>query len=144
MSRYAAHYSTLHDDALIELALRDELLDEAKADLHAELKRRGITDLAAARAVRDGEATAEEDFRQRTLATRSRVIVWRTRMIYFFAAASIAYGVYRLVNPNAANPGDDGGIMILLGIGLLLFAVVSSAASRFLNARVLHRKPSRS
>jgi len=64
MSQFAQHYAHLHDEELIELALRQELVPEASEALQAELARRGIGDLASHQAIRQREAIAEETHRQ--------------------------------------------------------------------------------
>lgn len=141
MSQFAQHYERLHDEALIELALRQELVPEATAALHAELQKRGIKDLSVHAQVLQREAVAEEAHRHQQISHRGKVTKWRTRFLYAMAAFCAGYGVFRILVPNLDRPGDDGGIMLVLGVGIFLFALVSSWLSRLWSERVLHRPP---
>jgi hypothetical protein len=141
MSQFRDHYSRLHDEALVELALRGGLTDEATADLLAELQSRGINDLSPYKAELERESRSEERHRQDQLAFRAKVVRWRTRAILAVGLASCAYGVFRLVVPNRMEPWDDGGIEFVVGIALIVFALVSARFSKWWSERVLLRKP---
>ena len=141
MSQFAQHYARLHDEELIELALRQELVPEASAALQAELARRGIGDLASHQAIRQREAIAEETHRQEQIARRAKVTSWRTKFLYAVSMLVCAYGVFRIFAPNAEQPGDDGGLMLVLGIAIFVLALISSWISRIWSERVLHRPP---
>ncbi|MEO6277949.1 hypothetical protein [Roseateles sp.] len=141
MSQFAQHYERLHDEALIELALRQELVPEATAALHAELQKRGINDLSAHAQVRQREAISEDAHRRQQISHRGKVTKWRTKFLYAMAVVCVGYGVFRILVPNVDRPGDDGGIMLVLGVGIYLFALLSSRLSRLWSERVLHRPP---
>jgi hypothetical protein len=139
MSHFQQHYAQLHDDELVEIALNRELTPEATEALKAELARRGITDLSAQRASLQQERSAEVAHLGAKVARDHRRIAWRTRFLCVIAASSCAYGAYRLANPNPERPGDDGGLMLALGVAMFLFAGASSWLSRRWSQHVLHR-----
>lgn len=141
MSHFAEHYARLHDEDLIDLALRGELLPEAGEALRAELSKRGIQDLASHRAIRQREEAAAKVHRQGQIAHRAKFVGWRTKMLYAMASLMCGYGLFLLVYPNTARPGDDGGLMLVMGIALFIFAAVSSWLSNLWSRRVLHRPP---
>ncbi len=141
MSQFAQHYARLHDDDLIDLALRGDLIPEAGEALQAELTKRCIHDLASHWAIRQREEIALEAHRQGQIAHRAKVVGWRTKMLYAMASLMCAYGLFRLIYPNTERPGDDGGLMLVIGIAVFIFAVVSSWLSNLWSRRVLYRPP---
>ena len=141
MAQFRDHYSRLHDEALIDLALRGSLSEEAVADLWAELKNRGIKDLAPYQAELERESHSQEQYRQEQLARRRTLVRWRTRVMLAIGLAASAYGVFRLVVPNRIEPWDDGGIELVVGIVIIVFALASARISIWWDERVLLRKP---
>jgi hypothetical protein len=139
MSHFQQHYAQLHDDELVAIALNRELMPEASEALKTELARRGITDLSAQQAERQQERSAEVAHLGAKVARQHQVIAWRTRCLCVIAAACCAYGAYRLANPNPERPGDDGGLMLALGVAMFLFAGASSWLSRRWSQKVLYR-----
>lgn len=141
MAQFRDHYARLHDEALIDLALRGGLDEEAIADLTAELQSRGINDLSPYKAELERESRSEEQYRQEHLALRSKLVRWRTRVLLAIGFAACAYGVFRLLVPNRKEPWDDGGIELVVGVVVIVFALVSARISKWWNERVLLRKP---
>lgn len=140
MSRYAQHYITLNDESLVALALRDELADDAKEALIEELERRGISDLAAKQKVREKEYAAEEATRQNIVSIKMKFIGWGIKCIYALGLLLIAYDLLRLTVPSITDHHDDAGLVLVMGVGFLLFGAILSRAYRIWIKHILHRK----
>lgn len=54
-----------------------------------------------------------------------------------------AFGVYRLQVGTVGDGGEDGGLFLILGVGLFLFSAAAAWWSVFWSAHVLHRRPPR-
>ena len=141
MSQYADHYKHLHDEALIDIALRSELLPEAEAALRAELQSRGISDLSSHREVKEFELEAQDRLREQHLTHRAKVLKWRTRFLYVMSALSLAWGIALYVRHDPAKSPEDGGLFILGAPLLAVFGFLSHWASKAWDERVLYRKP---
>ena len=141
MSQYSEHYKHLHDEALVDIALRGGLVPEAEAALHGELRSRGITDLCSEFESRKMEGEAEERHRQKQLSLRAKVLKWRTRFLYVMAAAIFLWGWVLYVNRDPLKSPEDGALLILGAPLMALFAFVSHRVTRAWNERVLFRKP---
>lgn len=143
MSQFRSHYQQLHDDELMELATTRELVPEAREALIAELARRGIGDLKGHRAIREVEAVAEESYRQGRISRQTRMVGWRTKFLFAMACFMCAFGVYRMQVGTVGDGGEDGGLFLILGIALFLFAAVAAWWSKFWYQHVLYRRPPR-
>lgn len=142
-SPFAQHYAQLHDEDLIDLALTRELAPDAAAALKAELAARGLHDLSGHQRERESEARHEDAARQTDIARRQRVVRWRTGFIVVVAVLVLARGAWLMGAPNPAQPGDDGGLLLALGVALLGFAALSSWLSGLWMRQVLRRAPPR-
>jgi hypothetical protein len=141
MSQFRQHYSRLHDDELIHLSLTRELTPEAQDALRAELQERGITDLSSHERTFHHEAQAEDQHREKQILFKQKIVRWRTWFIYLGAALACSRGAYLLLRPNLERPGDDGGLLITMGIAMFLFGWGTSFLSRIWSKHVIHRKP---
>jgi pilus assembly protein TadC len=141
MSQYSEHYKQLHDEALVELALRGELVPEAEVALREELRSRGISDLSSEFESRKVEAEAEERHRHQQLALRTKVLKWRTRFLYAMAVVVFIWGLVLYLNHDPLKSTEDGGLLLLGALLLALFAFVSHKATKAWHERVLFRRP---
>jgi hypothetical protein len=141
MSHYQKHYQSLHDEALIDIALQADLVPEARSALQRELAARGITDLSRHAAVRGSQAESEERHRRQQVAFRTRVIMWRTRLLYGLAALAFIRGVLLFINFDPSKSTEDGGLLMLGAPLLALFAFASERLSKAWNEQVLLRRP---
>lgn len=141
MSSFNEYYARLHDDELIHLALTRELTPEAADALKTELQSRGISDLTSHEQLYRQEVQAEEIHRTKQLSTKRKIVRWRTWFLCLCAASMCARGVFLSSRPNPERPGEDGGLFIVLGVAVFLFAWATSFFSRLWSERVVHRKP---
>ena len=137
MSQFTEHYAHLQDEELIHIALTRELVTEAMEALHAELMKRGITDLSAHRTKLQREIVTEEIGRQAKVSVISLGVL----ISYVGSAAICLYGLYLIIAPNSADPPNDGASTLKLGLGLFLITFVWSWAQHLWRKHVLYRRP---
>jgi hypothetical protein len=131
----------LGNEELINIALSSELLPEAEAELKAVLSSRGVTDLSGHRAALHNELALDESDRVEKLRKVRTFMRWRTWIICALSFLSAIYGIYLIANPAKSHPGDDGSLMIIIGVAGVIFALVFERISIFWNERVLLRRP---
>lgn len=139
MSHFTQHYAQLHDEDLIQLALKRELLPEALEALNAELKNRGIRDLSAYRAVLESEVINDEADRQAKISHQTNASRWGTRFSYGLSAFLCLEGAYRFAVPSG-NPGDNGLGSFKLGISLFVITLAVSWLRHLWRKHVLYRR----
>jgi hypothetical protein len=143
MSPFRSHYQQLHDDELVEIATTRDLVPEAREAITVELAQRGIVDLRGQREIREVEAAAEESYRQAQLLRQTRMIGWRTKFLFAVSFLICVFGVYRIQVGIVGDGGEDGGLFLILGIAIFLFAAVTAWGSKFWYRHVLYRRPPR-
>ena len=141
MTDFKQHYSNLHNDELIELALSRQLVPEAQQALKEELKKRGINDLSSHKTAIVNEISAAENVRQKRLSHHRKVIGWRTKAFYVFGLISIIYGLYGMFIQSP--PNTDRFIFTLLGVVVVIFAWFGSIIDKLWAKYVLYRIPPR-
>jgi hypothetical protein len=140
MSTFGEHYSRLHDDELIHLALTRELTEEATTALQAELRTRGISDLDSHRHAYREEVEAAELDRDVKLAARGKAVHFRTWALCLLALFFCLLGVYLRTYPDPDKP-HEWELIVTLGVATFLFSLLTSYLSRLWSKRVLYRKP---
>ncbi len=140
MSTFGEHYSRLHDDELIHLALTHGLKEEAATALQAELRMRGISDLDSHRLAYREEVEAADLDRDVKLAARGKAIRFRTWVLCLMALFFCLLGVYLRAYPDPDKP-HEWELIFTLGVATFLFSILTSYLSRLWSERVLNRKP---
>ncbi|GLQ98802.1 hypothetical protein [Dyella mobilis] len=143
METFRDRYERMSNDELVEIALTTELMPEAKVILMQILASRGIPDLAPFKAVVVEEMKREEEVRESKIERRAKYIRLRTWLLLAMAAFFLAFGAYKMVWPDATDP-SGGSTMMVIGVGVMLFAFVTKRTALFWQRHVLYRRaPSR-
>lgn len=124
MSRFSDHYKQLHDEALIGLSLRGDLVPEAEKALHDELRSRGIIGSD----INSGTINAEKKPGHQRFAPRMSARKMRTRIL---GAMANFYSMVRKINSQKSfilYPRHIFAFIFLLPAFSILAAVAYTAS----------------
>jgi len=117
------------------------LTDVAKAALAQELANRGMHDLSGYEKMLREERDASEAVREQRLAWHARMRRLRSRLVIAVGALTCVYGGYRVATPAPDRPGDDGGLLLVIGGAMMLAGWVDSLLSKIWAEKILYRRP---